>query len=143
MKRTPYLTLLLGCALTLAGCDENTDLDQDTEMVNIEWVLQSIEVPGTTPIDIDSKKVYSIHFTEDYQFSGIADCNEYYGTYTISDTDSLSIVPLGITYKGCGESIHEEYYYILQFIHSYQTNNNTLLLYYGENNSILNYIRDI
>ena len=148
MKKKLHLTLLLSCAITLAGCNENTESEemngsQDTELVNIVWMLQSIEVPGATTIEIDSEKVFSIQFFEDNQFSGMAACNSYYGTYTISNTDSLNIVPIGITYVGCGHTLDQEYFYILHFINSHKINNNMLRLYYGEYNSALNYIKGI
>ena len=143
MKQTLVAALLMGYVIAFAGCNGNPPQEvPDAELVGTVWMLQSIEDQGTT-IKIESNKVYSIHLSEDNNFAGTADCNEYFGTYNISNEDSLDLVPLGITYKGCGESIHEYYYYSLQFIHSYQINNNILRLYYDENNSVLNYIKGI
>lgn len=148
MTKPLHLTLLLSCAIILVGCNEDAEEEamddfQDTELINNMWMLQSIEVPGATTIEIDSNKVFSIQFSEDNQFSGMADCNSYYGTYTISNTDSLNIVPIGITYVGCDHTLDQEYFYILHFIHSYEIINNVLRLYYDENNSVLNYIKDM
>ena len=148
MKKALHLALLLSCAIILVGCNEDDEEEamddfQDAELINTMWMLQSIEVPGATTIEIDSNKVFSIQFFEDNQFSGMADCNSYYGTYTISNTDSLNIVPIGITYVGCGHTLDQEYFYILHFVHSYEIINNVLRLYYDENNSALNYIKGI
>lgn len=113
------------------------------ELVNIVWMLQSIEVPGTTTIEIDSNKVFSIHFTEDFHLSGVNDCNEYFGTYTISNSASLNIDSLITSLKGCGESIDQEYFRALKFVQSYEIINTMLRLYYDENNSVLNYLKGI
>lgn len=104
-------------------------------------MLQSIDVPDSTSIEVDPNKTFSIQFFEDFQLSGINDCNEYFGIYTISNNNSLSIDSLGTSLAGCGESIDQEYYRALHFVHSYEITINMLRLYYDENNSVLNYLK--
>ena len=144
MNRSLCITMLFCCALTLAGCSENpgsTDDSQAAEFLNTTWRLQSIVFSDSTIIQDDSNKTFNIRFFEDLHLRGINDCNEYFGIYTISDNNSLSLDSLGTSFAGCGESIDREYYRVLHFVHSYEISNNRLQLYYDESNSTLNFLK--
>ena len=144
MNRSLCFTMLLGCALAPVGCNEKLGLSDDSqtaELINTTWMLQSIDVPDSTSIEVDPNKIFSIQFFEDFQLSGINDCNEYFGIYNISHKNSLSIDSLGTSLANCAKSIDREYYRALHFVNSYEIINNMLLLYYDENNSILNYLK--
>lgn len=143
MNRLLNLTLLLGCSITLAGCNEKLGLSEDsqaTELLGITWMLQSIDIPDSTSIEVEPNKPYNIQFFEDLHLSGINDCNEYFAIYTIIENNSLSLEDLKATRKGCdGESIDQEYLLSLRDVHSYEISDNMLRLYYDDNNSALNY----
>ena len=144
MNRSLCITMLFCCALTLAGCSENpgsTDDSQAAEFLNTTWRLQSIVFSDSTIIQDDSNKAFNIRFFEDLQVRGIADCNDYFGIYTISDNNSLSIDNLVSYFVLCSESIEQRYLGALHFVHSYEISNNRLQLYYDESNSTLNFLK--
>lgn len=143
MKQILVAVLLMGCVIALAGCRGTPQEVPDAELMNTLWVLESIEVPGEPDILPDANKIFSIHFFEDFHLSGMNDCNEYFGIFTISNENLLNIDSLLTTLMGCGESIDQEYYYTLHFVNSYEIINNMLRIYFDENNSVLNYIKDM
>jgi len=136
--------IFFSCAIILAGCNEDpgsSDDSQSAEFINTTWMLQSIDVPDSASIEVDPDKPYTIQFFEDLRLSGINDCNDYEGIYTISENNSLSFESLSATRRGCrGESIDLEYFPVLQFVHSYEIRSNMLRLFYDDNNSALNYL---
>jgi gliding motility-associated lipoprotein GldH len=76
MKRvlTIYITLLVSAVLTLAGCsDANAVIDQNTEIVNNNWVYSN-KIKATVKID-DATIPYNLYFnlrvTADYKYSNL------------------------------------------------------------------------
>lgn len=104
-------------------------------------MLRSIDVPGSTDIEADPDKPYTIQFFEDLRVSGMNDCNEYGGKYTVSDDKSLNIGSLGATRIYCGDgSIDLEYLLGLRVVYSYEIRYNRLRLLYDEKHSALNFV---
>lgn len=63
------------------------------------WVLTSI---GNIPVTRDAKT--TIAFSENNQISGNAGCNQYFGTFDLSE-GSFSVSGIGSTRKMCPENV--------------------------------------
>ena len=143
MKKVPYLTLLLGCAIAFAGCNGNPPQEvPDAELVGTLWTLQSIEVPGEPDILVGSPAIVNIQFSKDNRLEGISFCNAYGSSYTLLEDNRISIGSIGTTKKGC-ESVEKSYgegtyYWALPLVYSYEIEGNELR-FYSDNGTVLKY----
>ena len=138
MKKTLHIALLLSCAITFAGCKDNSPPEvPDAELVGTLWTLESIEVPGEPDFLPVTTQATSLKFLEDYRFEGHLDCNSYYGNYTLTDGDSIQVDIQFITEMLCGTSNDGNYLVHIRAVDSYGIIGNQLRLQY--NNSVLKY----
>lgn len=116
------LILLIGVAFAGGG-----------DLENKAWYLEEMTVDGQTVPVIDGTTVTAIF--EDGTVSGIATCNNYFGTYETT-RGNISIGPLGTTLMACigvpGSDVQEAtYLQLLQSAEKYDVDGETLTIKSG------------
>jgi heat shock protein HslJ len=112
--------LLIGVALASSG-----------ELEGRTWVVSELVVDGSAVAPLEGT-VITAKF-EDGGVSGIASCNNYFGSYTV-DGDSLSFGPLGSTLMACEGPIQDQetaYLTLLSQVDAYAVDGDTLTLRSG------------
>lgn len=112
--------LLIGVALASGG-----------ELEGRTWVATELVVDGSAVAPIEGT-VITANF-EDGGISGIASCNNYFGSYTV-DGDSLTFGPLGSTLMACEGPIQDQetaYLTLLSQVDAYAVDGDTLTLRSG------------
>lgn len=109
------LTTGLAACLTqqnVSGSEEQGDVVSqavtDTTLVGTSWSLASID--GEAIQEEEGAEVYTLTFGPEGGLSGSADCNQFFGPYTLSDEGELTVEHLGSTKVMCPpESLFDEY----------------------------------
>jgi len=83
------------------------DISQLTGQV---WQLQEIQYNNDTRLVADSPENYTLEFLEDGSISAKADCNQAMGSFSITDSQEITIGPLATTSAACPpESIGDDF----------------------------------
>jgi len=93
------------------------------------WVLKNI---GNLPADRDVQTTLS--FNEDNQISGNAGCNQYFGTYEMSE-GSFTVSGIGSTKKMCPENVmtqEDNFIFTLEGANSLKMFGENLVIYSDE-----------
>ncbi len=101
------------------------------ELEGRTWVATELVVDGSAVAPIEGT-VITANF-EDGGVSGIASCNNYFGSYTV-DGDSLTFGPLGSTLMACEGPIQDQetaYLTLLSQVDAYAVDGDTLTLRSG------------
>lgn len=112
--------LLIGVALASSG-----------ELEGRTWVVTELVVDGTAVAPVEGTVITATF--EDGAISGIASCNNYFGSYTV-DGDSLTFGPLGSTLMFCEGLVQDQetaYLTLLSQVDAYTVDGDTLTLRSG------------
>lgn len=93
--------LLLLFALALAGCGGGVDAD-DYTLTSWDWALQRITAADGAVTAVPNPDLYTILFNADGTLTGLADCNNFGGSYTEAN-DGLQIMLGPTTLMACGD----------------------------------------
>lgn len=97
-----------------------------TELSDVSWQWQSYVDEGVLMAP-DQPERFVLNFDSEGSVSGTTDCNNYFGSYTVTQT-SLSIGPLASTLMACFESQEALYHNLLDAIGSYMLDGDILVL---------------
>ncbi len=107
IKRNLVLTLFAILNLTMLNCSNNsTGSDHNPaeyDLTATVWQLNSIGNQDISAIAVPPDELFTIRFTLDSTFSGIADCNAYGGTYQVEGLRTLTTGEIGSTQAYCGD----------------------------------------
>ena len=149
MKKSLVCKLvLIGCSfliLLLSGCDHSNPIETlQPKIENILWTLQAFQqTDGKILVRSDfliwDRKDYTITFQDDMRVGGRVSSNSYGSTYEISDTGCLRISDrIFSTNVGVpSEGIADEYLLALGETNSYESEGNTLRIFYGNPHQVM------
>lgn len=93
------------------------------------WVKTTISGTSTTP---KKANAFSVTFNATGTITGTTDCNNYFGSYKTTDSNKLTLGPIGSTKMFCGESQENDFMSVLQKVIEYSIDkNNNLILTTG------------
>lgn len=127
-KIMTIVTLLVVVFVTTSCCGcRISNTKQLTTLLNNQWKLT--ELPGVDDIT-SAEDSYTISFdTKEGRAFGVADCNRYFGSYTIADKNKLSFGAMGSTLMACpNNSLEQQYLKMLSNVNSYLVDGDTLML---------------
>ncbi len=132
-----FKTILFAIILLFtSSCNESTTETNSTELLNTLWVLEAFEVNGMLDIPPDDQ-IYNIQFKADSKFSGINDCNNISGNFSLI-SNNITIDNLTTTEVYCGkESMDYLYLEALVKAESYKIEKNELFIYYQANSKLI------
>jgi heat shock protein HslJ len=106
-----------------------------SEVVNIEWTLQSFDTGSTE--DLTERGVFII-FAPDETLNGFGGCNNYSGSWK-ANGQGLTIGPIAATRMFCADTadLETQYFTALSSVSQWSVSGNQLLLDYDNGNSTL------
>ena len=140
--------VLIGCSfliLSHLACDHSNPVETlQPKIENILWTLQAFQqTDGKILVRSDfliwDREDYHITFQDDMRFGGTVSTNWYSSTYEISDTgwlriaDSINATSVGVPSEG----IAIEYLDALMKANSYESEGNTLRIFYGNPHRVM------
>ncbi len=129
MKTSAHL-FAIALAFALIGCQEPGN---SPNLIDTDWVLQSIETSIEPDIILDPIGTYSFRFEPTDSLgnnfvSGFFDCNSYTATFDISNDNEIDFDMLRVTEIYCGEVPEYEHYIDFTDIYSYEFQRDNLRL---------------
>ncbi len=122
------------------GC-KKSDEDKQEALAGTSWVLQAIEYSAQNVIQI--QEIFSIVFNGDGTITMEVDCNNCSGTYVSSTDGTLSFAAeMSCTEVACEPNSRDaEFHAALQSASRYEINGNSLLIFFGNEQSTLKFTR--
>ena len=131
----------------LLGCNKDDDRTAIENLLIGEWKLVSFvnELDGTTvnENDVENSGPITIHFKEDFSYTGNTGRNEFFGDYTLNSSEKTVLIFLSSFISEAGEtewglmyidSLRLNYNPQTQHIEiNFEVSNNTLKIYYSDN----------
>ena len=100
MKYTIALSILL-FSLAIISCKETK---KTIKVSSNEFYSGKYEIKSLNGNELSRKLSFTIETSEN-KISGKTNCNNYFGIYTVSNTNELKIGPLGATEMYCEEKV--------------------------------------
>lgn len=130
--------------VTYAVLDDTWDMLQQEnieskQLIGKEWILQSFINNGELIVLYPNSKI-TIRFDKD-EVTGSGGCNRYFGSYKITNRNSISIGPLGSTEMACPDIMDQEmkYFAAIQKINTIQVTENKLQLSSNDGETLLEF----
>jgi heat shock protein HslJ len=130
--------------VTYAVLDDKWDMLQqerigDDQLLGKEWILKSFIDNGES-VTLQPNSGVTIRFDKD-EVTGSGGCNRYFGSYKITNTNSISIGPLGSTKMACPDIMEQETKYLaaIQRINTIQVTENKLILSSNDGKTVLEF----
>ncbi|MEW5801368.1 MAG: DUF333 domain-containing protein [bacterium] len=122
------------------SCSEHLDF------MDRKWKLQSFGVTGEENLLIAGTEI-TLQFGGDNTCKGSAGCNSYFGTYEASASGIISTSHIGCTEMAClspSGVMEQERQYLeaLMSVCFFETDHNTLKLFYDSKRKVLNFVTD-
>jgi heat shock protein HslJ len=130
--------------VTYAVLDDKWDMLQQEkiggdQLLGKEWMLKSFIDNGES-VTLQPNSEITIRFDKD-EVTGSGGCNRYFGSYKITNTNSISIGPLGSTKMACPDIMEQETKYLaaIQRINTIQVTENKLILSSNDGKTVLEF----
>ena len=109
------------------------------QLLGKQWILKSFINEGKSIMLKPDSKI-TIQFDKD-EVTGSGGCNRYFGSYKITNTNSISIGPLAWTEMACPDIMEQETKYLtaIQKISTIQVTENKLVLSSSDGQTILEF----
>ena len=131
-------TLLIFSTLLLftSSCSDSATETNSLKLFNTLWVLDAFKVNGLLDIPPDDQ-VFNIQFKADRIFTGINDCNDISGEFSLN-SNNITINRIITTDMYCGkESLDYRYLEALSGAETYKIEKNKLSIYYQTNSRLI------
>ena len=130
--------------ITSAVLDNEWDMLQqekieNNQLLGKEWILKSFIDKGES-ITLQPKSKITIQFNKN-EVTGSGGCNRYFGSYKITNTNSISIGSLASTEMACPDIMEQEtkYFATIQRINKIQVTENKLELSSSDGLTVLEF----
>jgi len=106
---------------------ENEKSNQRQKITNKSWKWIKTKMNNDEIITPKKQDTFVMTLSEDEKINGTTDCNNFFGSYEISD-NKLSIGPLATTRKFCENSQEDDFLKSLKDVSGYSLDNGKLIL---------------
>lgn len=104
-KNNVYLIFSLSLLTLFGACGVSKEVKWSQPIQNTIWELESIS--GFT-IEEGLRKLPTIVFENDNRYGGFSGCNTYFGEYSISSANTISLSNAGMTMMACQPGMDTE-----------------------------------
>lgn len=126
-RNNVYLIFSLSLLTLLGACGVSKEIKWSQPLQNTVWELESIS--GFT-IEDDLRKAPTIVFEQDNKYGGFSGCNTYFGEYSISSANTITLSNAGMTMMAClpGMDTENKYVEMLQKVNGFKVSGHRLEL---------------
>jgi len=125
------ILILMSCGTAQKKSDSSTP-----SLVGTFWILQTLE--GKTISHPDDPRLIGFELQEsENRIVGFGGCNNFFGTYNLSQPDKISFSPIGATKMACLTTTFNEndFFAVFEGVNNYQIRDQILTLY--QDNEVL------
>lgn len=129
---TKLITLLL-IAVTLTSCNTTKNAKEEmsettTSIKDASWQLISLEREKVKPLK--SEKIIKLTFDGEKGVNGFSGCNNFMGSYKLSENQKIEFAPMASTRKACPDESFDENAFLQMFskVESYKIEGHKLTL---------------
>ena len=131
MKKIIYAVLFVGIAVLTVSCCACRKKAPAVEMIGSRWLLTDIGGKVISRIDgANVQEKYSLEFGVNNRFSGMGDCNRFFGPYTIDTANkTVEFGNAGVSMMMClNQEGENAYFNMLTLAKSYDVDGDYFML---------------